>query len=294
MERPTQPPPTEPTAERDADADADAYAVGRDRQFVTALARGLEVLRCFRQTDVALGNQEITERTGLPKPTVSRLTHTLCRLGYLAYSPRLNKYQLGSGVLALGYAYLAGLDLRDRARPMMQELATQTNASVGLGSRDRLEMVYVECCRGSGVVTLSLDVGSRIPIATTAMGRALLTALPVEERQYLVEHVQRKQPDQADRIKAGVEQAVADVAERGFCVSIGDWHRDLHAAGVPVVLPQREGVFAINCGGPSFMLSPAQLTEQIGPRLVEIARSLSMPEARSADAPGAQRDMRPD
>lgn len=286
MERSSQPPPS-------GDRVADTEESGRDRQFVTALARGLEVLRCFRQTDVALGNQEITERTGLPKPTVSRLTHTLCRLGYLAYSHRFNKYQLGSGVLALGYAYLAGLDLRDRARPMMQDLATRTNASVALGSRDRLEMVYVECCRGSGAVTLSLDVGSRIPIATTAMGRALLAALPADERQYLVEHVQRKQPDQADRIKAGVDQAVADLAERGFCLSIGNWHRDVHAVGVPIVLPQREGVFAMNCGGPSFMLSPAQLTEEIGPRLAVIARRLSMSDERSTEERGLAADSRP-
>ena len=50
---------------------------GKDRQFVTALARGLEILRCFQAGDPALGNQDIAERTGLPKPTVSRLTHTL-------------------------------------------------------------------------------------------------------------------------------------------------------------------------------------------------------------------------
>ena len=227
-----------------------------------------------------MGNQEITERTGLPKPTVSRLTHTLCRLGYLSYSTRFYTYQLGAGVLALGYAYLTGLDLRDRARPLMQELATETNASVALGSRDRLEMVYVECCRGSGAVTLSLEVGSRVPIATTAMGRALLAALPADERQYLLEHVQRQQPDQADRINAGVEQAVADLAERGYCLSIGGRPRRRCA---PIVLPKREGVFALNCGGPSFMLSPAQLTEEIGPKLVRIARTMLMAEANRAD-----------
>ena len=59
-----------------------------DRQFVVALSRGLDVLRCFRASDPMLGNQEIAARTGLPKPTVSRLTHTLTRLGYLIYLER--------------------------------------------------------------------------------------------------------------------------------------------------------------------------------------------------------------
>ena len=61
-------------------------AVHNDRKFVTALARGLEVLRVFTPTEGLLGNGEIAERTGLPKPTVSRLTYTLTKLGYLATS----------------------------------------------------------------------------------------------------------------------------------------------------------------------------------------------------------------
>jgi hypothetical protein len=65
-----------------------------DRKFVVALARGLEVLRAFRADDGFLGNLEIAERTGLPKPTVTRLTYTLCELGYLAQVPRLGKYRL--------------------------------------------------------------------------------------------------------------------------------------------------------------------------------------------------------
>ena len=57
---------------------------GKDRNFVTALARGLEILRCFGENDLTLTNSEIADRTGLPKATISRLTHTLCELDYLA------------------------------------------------------------------------------------------------------------------------------------------------------------------------------------------------------------------
>src|SRR5579859_3630340 len=60
-------------------------AVKADRHFVTALARGLEVLASFRHGDRMLGNQELSKRCGLAKSTVSRLTHTLTHLGYLIY-----------------------------------------------------------------------------------------------------------------------------------------------------------------------------------------------------------------
>jgi DNA-binding IclR family transcriptional regulator len=62
-----------------------------DRKFVTALSRGLDVLRCFGPRDRWLANQDIAKRTGLAKPTVSRLAYTLTKLGFLRYSESTNK-----------------------------------------------------------------------------------------------------------------------------------------------------------------------------------------------------------
>src|SRR3546814_12172892 len=84
----------------------------------------------------------------------------------------MGKYMLASGVLGLGYSMLANLDVRNLARPAMQELAEYSRVSVAIGVRDRLGMISVETCRSSARVTLRLDVGSRIPIATTSMGKA--------------------------------------------------------------------------------------------------------------------------
>ncbi len=83
-----------------------------DRSFVVALSRGLDVLRAFHPNDGLLGNQEIAARTNLPKPTVSRLTYTLTKLGYLTPVPRFEKYQLAPSAMALGYAALANLGVR--------------------------------------------------------------------------------------------------------------------------------------------------------------------------------------
>ena len=74
--------------------------VATDRSFVVALSRGLDVLRAFQPNDGLLGNQEIAARTKLPKPTISRLTYTLTKLGYLTPVPRFEKYQLAPAALA--------------------------------------------------------------------------------------------------------------------------------------------------------------------------------------------------
>ncbi|UEM01332.1 IclR family transcriptional regulator [Skermanella rosea] len=246
----------------------------KDRQFVVALARGLEVLRAFTQKDSVLGNQNIAAITGLPKPTVSRLTHTLTRLGYLSYSERLGKYQLGTAVLSLGYAALANVGVRQIARPFMQELADYAGASVSLGSRDRLSMVYVEHCRSDATVTLRLDLGSRIPVETTAMGRALLAALPDSERRYLMDRAARHDPANWPRVRDGIEQAVEDYRTRGFVISAGDWQSDVHAVGVPLIPPDGSPILAFNCGGPAFLFDRRRLTDDLGPRLVNLVRNV--------------------
>src|SRR5690348_8096436 len=148
------------------------------RKFVRSLARGLEVLRAFRPGESILGNRQIVSRTGLSKATVSRLTYTLTELGYLVYLPESEKYQLGSAILALGYAALSGLTICETARPRMQRLADAAGGSVALGNRDRLSMIYLQHCRSNSNVTLRMDIGTRVPIAQTAIGRAFLMALP--------------------------------------------------------------------------------------------------------------------
>lgn len=245
-----------------------------DRKFVVALARGLEVLRAFTPSDGLLGNQELVARTGLPKATVSRLTHTLTKLGYLTHVERLEKYQLAPAALSIGYSALANMRIRQIARPYMQELADYAAASVALGSRDRLNLIYVEHCRGRDGVMLRLDLGSRIPLATTAMGRALLAALPAKEREYLMSHIARKEGERWPKIRSGIERALKELATKGFTTSIGEWEPDVTGVGVPLVLADGSGVFAFNCGAPAFQLSRDKAEADIGPRLVNAVRNI--------------------
>lgn len=249
----------------------------KDRRFVTALARGLDILRCFTANDPSLSNQEIAERARLPKPTVSRLTHTLLELGYLTYSRRSGAYQLGPGVLALGYAAIAGLEIRERARQAMAELAAQENVTVALGARDRLNVVYLDVRTGEQTITLSRTVGSRLPLGLTAMGRAILAALDEEERQYLLRAIHEHEPQNAATVEQGLTRAREEIRAQGFCTSFGDWMPDVNAVAVPILSLDGEHLYGLMAGGPSFKLDKARLTDELGPKLAEIARTLSAP-----------------
>jgi DNA-binding IclR family transcriptional regulator len=211
-----------------------------DRHFVEALARGLEILASFRQKDGLLGNQELARRCGLAKSTVSRLTYTLTKLGYLTHVEEVGKYGLGTATLSLASAMLGRLDIRKLARPRMQELADFSKCLISLSSRDRLSMVYVDVARSSAAVTLSLDTGARIQIATSATGRAYLTAIPEKEREEVMEGVREiAATSRWPALQRGVAKALIDIRTLGVCCSFGEWQKDVNAIAVRAAIFHR-------------------------------------------------------
>ncbi len=245
-----------------------------DRHFVTALARGLEVLACFRTGEVTLSNQELAQRCKLPKSTVSRLTMTLTKLGYLIHVPESGRYRLGTACLALGSALLTRLDVRKIARPMMQDLANMSGAAVSLGVRDKLSMIYVENCRSSAALTLTLDVGSRMPLATSAIGRAWLAAVNDDERDLVMQEIREKDPEAWPKIQNGINASMKDYARYGVTCSFGDWHADVN--GIARAFDPGNGLpmMAVNVGGPSYNLSPEFLLDEVRPRLIEVVNAI--------------------
>lgn len=250
-----------------------------DRQFVVALQRGLDMLRCFRQTDTALGNQDFAERTGLPKATVSRLTYTLSKLGYLVYLEESGRYRMGVPVLGLGYACLAGLKIRETAQPYMQRLADEAGdgVMVSLGGRDALSMIYIACARSAGIVSLQLNVGSRISLARSGMGWSYLAAIDEAERESLMPQLRARVGEARwPHIEARLKRAAAEITTRGFCSNFGDWNPQVNSVAVPFRMPNRDmPVLAFNCGGPSYVLSQERLERELGPKLVDLARNVS-------------------
>ncbi|WP_454724886.1 MULTISPECIES: IclR family transcriptional regulator [Cupriavidus] len=260
-----------PATEDDAALPADG---GADRHFVTALARGLEVLRCFPGGDSFLANHEIAERCGLPKSTITRLTYTLTRLGYLHLVPESGKYRLGTATAALGSTMLADLDVRQVARPLMQQLASETDAVVALTTRDRLSMLYLECARGGSIVTLSLGVGSRIPLATTAAGRAHLAGLPPAERAELMERVRALDEASWPGLKRGIDLAVEECRATGCASSLGDWLPEVHAVAMPFSPGHGLPMMAVSVAGAAQYFPAARLLGEVRARLVGTVREI--------------------
>ncbi len=247
----------------------------KDRLFVTALARGLEILTCFSHNENHLGNRQIAVLTGLPKTTVSRLTYTLTQLGYLTYSPQHKKYTPGPSFIKLGYSQLAHMKTRRIARPLMQALAEYSQGSVNFAIREGLSLLYIDTYRTASTYNLQLEVGSQIPLATTAMGRAYFCTKDAEEREVLLSQIQKSHIADWPQIKAGLDRALEEFNDKGFCLSLGDWRKETHSVAVPLSDHVTESTTMIfSCGGPSFLFTREKLETDLGPRLLNLVSNV--------------------
>ena len=247
--------------------------VEEDNQLVLAVLRGLEILEAFRPNGPMLGNTALAELTGLPKPTVSRLTYTLMRSGYLTFHRQRREYELGPRAVALGAVALSRMNIRRLAIPMMEQVA-QHGFNVGLGIRDGHVMVYTDACQGASLVGLRLFAGSRIPLLTSAMGRAYLGAIDEGERTGLLDELKPGYTGNWKQVVDGIERAAREIQEHGYCVSLGDWHADINGVAAPIAIPDDDRVYVVNVGGPAYMLTEEKIRTTLGPDVARLAQDV--------------------
>jgi DNA-binding IclR family transcriptional regulator len=273
------PPPREKVPARRAPSAADAGG-GARRPMVTPLARALALLGAFTPRDRWLGNRDLADRAGLPASTVTRLAQSLVALGYLHHAPAERKFRLSAAVLALGYAAIANSEVQRVARVQMQAFADQHKVHVSLSTRDRMDLIVLESCSSPDApMALNLHAGARAGLASSPMGWALLAALPDIERHYLLNSVERRMPREWPRLRRRVSVALAEVQERGYCSSLGEWDRDLGIIAAPVAI-EGQVPRVLTCVGASVRLGRTRVERELGPRLLAMARSLQRPGAR--------------
>lgn len=256
------------------DADDD-----KDRNFVTALARGLELLRAFDPGDPELSNTDFAERTGLPKPTVSRMTHTLVKLDYLNLDERTGLYRLGPGVLKLGLNVLIASEMADRARPAMKQVllnGPNPFVSVSLGQRHRDEAIYIAVERSREIAALSLSVGASVPLFFSATGRAILIGLPEDVRDATFERADKQDPARGTARRDAYQQALSDYENQGYVTGFGNWRKDVVGMAVPVFSLDPARAYGLNVGSHAFHVSAAELQQHYAANLIEAGEQLSI------------------
>ena len=244
-----------------------------DRQFVTALGRGLDILQCFTPATPELGTSQLARMTGLPQPTVWRLCHTMTELGFLVQTPDQDRLRLGLPVLTLGYAVLASQRIGETAKPYMEAIAKRYQGAVSLGARDGLNMVYLQRCQGSSIILADLSVGSRVPLAYSATGWAYLVAIPERERRLLLAEIRARDRQKWTATEPSFEASLREFKKNGYVVNIGSLHPQVNAVAVPVPAQDGSVLLTISSGGINSVFT-SKVLHEVGGELKSLAEKL--------------------
>ena len=245
-----------------------------DRQFVTALGRGLTLLAAFEQHE-QLSHQQLCQMTQLPKATVTRLIYTLTSLGFLR-TTTAGQYQLGSSAIRLSAKAWSQHDLVAFAQPLLRQFALDHEVSVNLATEIEGEMRYLACCRSPARLSVNLQVGSAVPIADTAIGRAFYAASS-PTRQRIIEANLQHQLSAADCVNA--RTTLIDSAQHyqshGYTLSDGEYSTDILAVAVAVfdVTTEHYG-YSLNASVPRANWNAEQYAAMIVPKLQALAEQI--------------------
>jgi DNA-binding IclR family transcriptional regulator len=217
----------------------------------------------------------------LPRPTISRLTHTLVKLGYLERVPDSGEYRLGSKVFDIGNAYLRGMKICSIARPYIHAFVKEYNISIGIAAQDDLEMIYILWVKEPKALTLRLRVGTALPMARTAVGKAYLWALPLQERFRLIARLKSADQKSVSRVSKNIESAFSDLDKYGYCVSMSEFQKDAYGISVPLILDGGRTILSLGGGGARLSASESSLRRDVAPALLQVARQIQQAAAAS-------------
>jgi IclR family acetate operon transcriptional repressor len=196
---------------------------------VAAVERAIAILEALAAADGELGTNELARRTGVNASTVSRLLATLAANGYVTHMEESGRYRLGLRLVQLGNLVVAGLDLREAARPHLEELVRKTGETATLsvpGERDAITVDFVQS--GSSVQSVA-TLGRPSVGHATAAGKVLLAFGDVPLPAGRLERFTPRTLTDPRRLAAEVERVRAE----GWAEAAGERERDLNAIAAP-------------------------------------------------------------
>jgi len=250
---------------RDASGEGDVIQV---------VSRAFDVLRCFEGHEARLGNLEISNRCGLPRSTVSRLTHTLTRMGQLVYLPRDQKYRIGLSAVAMSTSMMRGLQLRKLIRSRLEEVAEDIPGTIGFVIPDRFYLVYLEFARAANALGLHSGTGTRIAMARTAAGHAYVAALDEDVGNAVLAEMERECPEDARILRPRLEDNRRALREDGYVTACGSWSPHINGIAAPLWSPQYQTFVVVTIGLLSTMYSEQRLREEVAPRLLDLSHAI--------------------
>ena len=242
--------------------------------YIQSLDRGLQVIQAFSQNNKNLTISDVSKITGLSRPTARRILLTLEHLGFAEANNGL--FSLTARTLSLGYAYLSSNNKWSLAHPFMQDFVQKTGESCSISILDGNNILYVARVSTKRIMSINLDVGSRLPAYATSMGHVLLANLSTDELdKYLsnlnIEQFTVKTILDKDQLRMTLE----DVREKNWGGVDQQFEEGLRSIATPIRDANGKVIAAINCSVHAGRISKEVILKEFLPLLQENATRIS-------------------
>lgn len=245
------------------------------RDYVSSLARGLDVLRAFNSTRRKMTLSEVAAETGNTRAGARRILLTLVREGYAVVDGRL--FDLTPKVLELGFSVLSSKGTWDIARPFIEHLSEDMRESVSAAILDNFDVVYVSGTQFHRVISVGITVGRRFPAHCTATGRVLLAGLPEDQWLGMLQNIPlTRMTDRTITDRAEFRTILEDVRDKGWSLVDQELETGLMSIAVPLYLSSGVMAGSINVGVPTLRMTTTEMVDFILPKLQETVGKISM------------------
>lgn len=257
--------------------DQNGVAPARDdaQPMLSTLDKGLRVLEALSRSST--GSESLTtlsRAVGLHRTTVFRILGTLRARGYVIRESDTDRYRLGVRVLTLAGAVLDDLDVRQVARPALEDLRQRARELVFLTVQDRGEVVTVERLDSPQPLTLRVQIGARRPVHCTAAGKAFLAVMPEAEREAILQKPLAAFTAHTITAPDQIRQQLAEVRQRGFAWDDEEYFDGVRCVAAPVFGIERRIVGVVSLAAPT-MRTPWERLWRLGSEVRATARAIS-------------------
>ena len=212
----------------------------------------VRILESFPDGDVELTLKETSLRAGVSRTSALRILFTLAKCGYIHKNPLTGRYRLGPKVIQLGRRSLPARKIIHAARPYLQQLFDQFNETVSLAVLQDGDIVYVDSLESSHAFRMAAEVGLRVPLHSTALGKSIAAFLAEDALQGLLERCEwtRFTPQTITSRKEFLE-VLNEVRSQGYSLDDEETEPGACCVAVPILEPNQRARAAVSVAGPA-------------------------------------------
>ncbi len=250
-------------------------SVERPRYFINSLAKGLTVLEAFSEAGCALTLSEIASALGANNTTATRLCYTLTELGFIQKDEQ-KRYHLTPKILTLGHSYILGLAWYEVAQYYLEKLFREVEETVSLSILEGSEIIYVLRIRKRKYLPFDIQIGTKLPVYCTAMGKVLMAMGPPQKTQSVLKTLEFK-PLTArtiTRLDKFLEE-LERVRKKGYGVNDEELSIGNRSVAAPIFDEKGYAVAAIHIAVPTTAYSRSQMEKTLAPQVMKTAREIS-------------------